>query len=182
MDETAIKRLNWGCGRRGSPGWINSDRGSGRGVDIVCDIRDGLPLDTDSIDYISSVHALQEIPHADLVAVLEELRRVLRTGGVLRLCLPDLEKGIAAYLRGDRDYFVVPDEHARSLGGKLITQLTWYGHTRTPFTADFVEELLHRAGFRRVDRCGFRITRSPYTGIVELDNRERESLFVEAVK
>ena len=63
MDETVIRRLNWGCGRRGEPGWINADRGSGRGVDIRCDIRDGLPLGADSIDYIGSVHALQEIPY-----------------------------------------------------------------------------------------------------------------------
>jgi predicted SAM-dependent methyltransferase len=182
MDETGIKRLNWGCGRRGVPGWINADRGNGRELDIRCDIRDGLPLDSESIDYIGSVHALQEIPYSDLVPVLQELRRVLKTGGVLRLCLPDLDKGIEAYLRKDRDFFVVPDERVRSLGGKFITQLTWYGHTRTPFTFDFIEELLLEAGFRRVDRCGFRATKSPYPGIVELDNRELESLFVEALK
>jgi SAM-dependent methyltransferase len=182
MDETSIKRLNWGCGRRGEPGWINADRVNGRGVEILCDIRDGLPLDAESVDYIASVHALQEIPYPELVPVLQELRRVLKIGGVLRLCLPDLEQGIEAYLRKDRDFFVVPDEHARSLGGKFITQLTWYGHTRTPFTFDFVEEVLKKAGFRRVDRCGFRMTRSPYPGIVELDDRAGESLFVEAVK
>jgi len=182
MNETAVKRLNWGCGSRGEPGWINADRRSGSGIDIRCDIRDGLPLAVESIDYISSVHALQEIPYPELVPVLQELRRVLKTGGVLRLCLPDVEKGIGAYLRKERDFFVVPDEHASSLGGKFITQLTWYGHTRTPFTFDFIKEVLLKAGFRRVDRCGFRTTRSPYPGIVELDNRERESLFVEAVK
>ncbi len=43
-------------------------------------------------------------------------------------------------------------------------------------------ELLLRAGFRRVARCAFRLTSSGYGDIVELDNRERESLFVEAVK
>jgi predicted SAM-dependent methyltransferase len=182
MEKTAIKRLNWGCGRRGMPGWINADRRTDGELDIRCDIRDGLPLDADSIEYIVSVHALQEIPYPDLVDVLKELRRVLRAGGVLRLCLPDMTKGIDAYLRKDRIFFAIPDEHARSLGGKLITQLMWYGHTRTPFTHDFIEELLLKAEFRRVDACSFRTTQSPYPGIVELDNREGESLFVEAVK
>lgn len=182
MDEAEVKRLNWGCGRRCTPGWINADRRTDIRAEICCDIRDGLPLAAESIDYIVSVHALQEIPYADLVPVLQELRRVLKVGGVLRLCLPDIEKGIAAFLRNDRDFFLVPDEHARSIGAKFITQLVWYGHTRTPFTRDLVEELLIKAGFRRVDRCSFQSTRSPYPGIVELDSREGESLFIEAVK
>ena len=69
-----------------------------------------------------------------------------------------------------------------TLSGKLIVQLTWYGSVRTPFTWEFARELLLRAGFRRVVRCAFRLTASAYAEIVELDNRERESLFVEAVK
>jgi len=42
----------------------------------------------------------------DYVPVLAELRRVLKPGGVLRLVLPDLLKGVDAYRRGDRDYFL----------------------------------------------------------------------------
>jgi hypothetical protein len=45
-----------------------------------------------------------------------------------------------------------------------------------------MEEQLYKAGFTRVDRCGYKETHSPYPGIVELDNREEESLFVEAIK
>ena len=48
------------------------------------------------------------------------------------------------------------------------------------FPPEFVEELLGRSGFAAVHHVGYRQTRSPYPGIVELDNRERESLFVEA--
>ncbi|MBA2265797.1 MAG: hypothetical protein H0W17_05315, partial [Chloroflexi bacterium] len=77
---------------------------------------------------------------------------------------------------------LVPDDDARSIGGKLAVQLTWYGYSRSLFTYDFVEELLYRAGFRRVDRAVYRETNSPFHGITELDNRERESLFAEAVK
>lgn len=177
-----LRRLNWGCGASGEPGWINSDQKEGPGIDLPCDIREGLPLPDESIDYIASIHALPEVPYPDLIPVLEELRRVLKTGGVLRLALPDLLKGVAAYRRGDREYFLVPDEDARSLGAKLVTQLVWYGYSRTLFTPDFIEEVLYSAGFREVRHCGFRETPSPFDGITELDNREGESLFVEAVK
>ena len=146
---TGIRRLNWGCGGHTLPGWINSDQKEGEGIDLSCDIAEGLPLETGSIDYAVSIHALPEVPYDRLVPVLAELRRVIKPGGILRLCLPDLIKGVRAYERGDRDYFLIPDEDARSLGAKLVTQLVWYGYSRTLFTADFVIELLGRAGFER---------------------------------
>jgi predicted SAM-dependent methyltransferase len=180
--QTGVRRLNWGCNTDTPEGWINSDMKEGPGIDISCDIRRGLPIDADSMDYIVSIHALPEVPYGDLLPVLRELRRVLKPGGVLRLALPDLDKGIRAYQNNERDYFLVPDEDARSIGAKFITQMIWYGYSRTLFNHDFIEELLRKAGFSRVDRCEFRRTRSGHAGIVELDNRERESLFVEAVK
>ncbi len=182
MAPGTIRRLNWGCGAEGEAGWINSDQKEGPGVDISCDIRDGLPLETDSIDYAVSIHALPEIPYPELVPALVELRRVLKPGGVLRLSLPDLDKAIAAYQRGDRSYFLIPDEEVSSMGGKMIVQLTWYGYSRSLFTTDFVEELLSKAGFGRVDRVAYQVTNSAIPGITELDNRERESLFVEGTK
>ena len=180
--EGGILRLKWGCGASGEPGWINADIKDGPGIQISCDIRDGLPLDEGSMDYVVSIHALPEVPYPDLVPTLQELRRVLKPGGVLRLALPDLLKGVEAYRRGDREYFLVPDEDARRLGAKLVLQLIWYGYSRTLFTAEFIEEQLEKAGFREVRHCGYRETKSGYPEIVELDNREPESLFVEAVK
>ena len=177
-----VRRLNWGCGEEPEPGWLNSDIKDSPGIDIVADVRAGLPLETDSIDYITSIHALPELPFPDLVPALTELRRVLKPGGVLRLALPDLERGIAAFQRGDREYFHVPDEDARSIGAKFVTQMTWYGYSHSLFVYDFVEELLERAGFAQITRCQYKQTASRWPDIADLDNRERESLFVEAVK
>ena len=182
MNDVPVRRLNWGCGSWGEPGWINSDIKEGPGVDISCDIRNGLPLESDSIDYVVSIHALPEAPYPDLISILQELRRVLKPNGVLRLSLPDLEKGIEAYLRQDRDYFLIPDEEVTSIGGKLIVQLIWYGYSRTLFTYDFIEEMLLKAEFKNVSRCSYKQTTSRFMDILELDNRERESLFVEAIK
>jgi len=183
MNSPAIKRLNWGCGGAGQPGWLNSDRREGPGIDFCCDIRSGgLPVPQDSLDYVVSIHALQEVPWDEIQSVLRELHRMLKPGGVLRLCLPDLSKGVAAYTRGDRAYFLIPDEAATSLGGKFILHMLWLGHSRLLFTPDFIEELLLKAGFRAVAHCQFQQTPSAHPGIVELDSREQESLFVEAVK
>ncbi len=181
MSAEAIHRLNWGCGEWVAPGWVNSDVKERAGV-IACDIRKGLPFETDRFDYAVSIHALPELAYGELVPALEELRRVVKPGGTLRLGLPDLERSVDAYRRGDRDYFLIPDEEMRTLGGKLAVHLMWYGYSRTVFVRDFSEELLLKAGFVLVHHVRYRETRSAYPEIVALDNREAESLFVEAVK
>jgi SAM-dependent methyltransferase len=128
------------------------------------------------------MHVLQDLPWLDIPRALGELHRVLRPAGVLRLGLPDLERALQAYQRGDRGYFYVPDDDAKSIGAKLVTQIIWYGSVRTPFVFDFIEELLQRAGFARTMRCEYRQTASGYPEIVQFDNRPRETLFVEAEK
>jgi SAM-dependent methyltransferase len=176
-----ITRLNWGCGSWVEPGWINSDLKEADGV-VVADIRRGLPFDSDSFDCVVSIHALPELEYSELLPALAELRRVLRPSGTLRLGLPDLEKSVDAYRRGDRSYFQVGDEEMQTLGGKLATQLVWYGYSRSLFVPEFVEELLFKAGFRHVDHVEYGETHSGDPMIVSLDNRRQESFFVEAVK
>ena len=178
----AVRRLNWGCGPKPQAGWLNADQRPAPGVDLCGGIRDGLPLPDESLEYIVSIHALQELPYLDVVPALQDLRRILQPGGVLRLSLPDLDRGIAAYQRNDPAYFYVPDEETRTISGKLIVQMTWYGASRTLFTFQFADELLRRAGFAAVRRCAFRGTGRRFPAIVARDDRERESLFVEAEK
>jgi predicted SAM-dependent methyltransferase len=180
--DPAPRRLNWGCGRRARPGWINSDIVSYPGVDMVRDIRHGLPIAEQSLDYIVSVHALVAIPYDDLVPVLKELKRTLRPGGVLRLVLPDFDKAIRAYLAGDKGYFLVGDDDEATISGKLVTQLLWYGTNRVFLNAEFTHDLLRRAGFGETRVCAFRETGSAFPEITALDNRERESFIVEAVR
>lgn len=177
-----VRRMNWGCGSYVDAGWYNSDLKSDPGIDLTADIRDGLPLDDATFDYVVSVHALPMISLPDLPVVLGELRRVLRPGGTLRLCLPDLDLAIAAYTRGDRGYFHVPDEDESTLSGKLITQLLWYGWSTTLFTYEWTSELLERAGFVDVGRRDFGRTATSHPGICDLDNRPDESFYVEATR
>lgn len=175
-----IRRLHWGCGSVTPSGWINVDVRAGAGIDIACDILAGIPLDDGCIDYIASQHALQDIKIHDQIKAIRELRRILKPGGVLRLGLPDLDRAIDAYKDGQADYFLVKDWD--TISGNFISHVLWHNYTHTPFTYEFAEELLRKAGFREVRRAAYRRTASRYPEIVELDGRERESFFVEAWK
>ena len=180
-DTGHARPLHWGCGNVTPSGWINSDIKEGPGIDISCDIlKDGLPLETDSVPYISTQHALQQLKVYDILAALRELHRVLAPNGVLRVCLPDFDKAIDAYCRGDQNYFRCWNWEV--ISGNFITQIMDYNYTATPLTYEFTEELLYRAGFDEVFRVTYRETRSGYAEIIDLDSRPDESFYVEAVK
>jgi predicted SAM-dependent methyltransferase len=178
--QRALARLNWGCGSHIAEGWINSDIKDSPGIDLVADIRQGLPLASESIDYVVSIHALPELSYPELPGVLAELHRVLKRGGVLRLGLPDLRRGIDAYLRGDAGYFKVDPELVQSHGGRFIVHMLWYGYSRSLFTVDFAQELLERSGYVDVCECRYGVSASGIEQITDLDNRPRESFFIEA--
>ena len=57
-------------------------------------------------------------------------------------------------------------------------------HLHWPLPGEQVgfSELLRKSGFARVEHCACRETASPHKEIIDLDNRENESLFVEAYK
>jgi len=177
-----VRRMNWGCGCDRHEGWLNTDRRMLRGVDVCADIRWGLPFPDASFEYIASNHALQMLAYGELIPALGELRRVLRPGGVLRMGLPDMDRAIDAYRAGDPGYFYVPDDDAATLGGKLSVQLTWYGSSQALFNFDYARELLEKAGFNDITRSSFRHSESGYAEVASIDNRERESFFVEATK
>jgi SAM-dependent methyltransferase len=181
LAEREVRRLHLGCGPVTPPDWINVDVVDRPGVDICGDVLDGLPLDDGSVDYISSQHVLQELELYDQERALRELRRVLKPGGVLRLCLPDFELAIAAYRRGDREYFGVWSWD--TVDGDFVEWMLWLrSYTRTLFTYPLAEELARKAGFSDVRRVAFRQTSSRFPDIVELDNRENESFYLEATK
>lgn len=114
------------------------------------------------------------------MAALTELRRVLKPDGVLRMSLPDLDLFIEAYRNRRHDPLLIWDWD--TLSGNFITHMLWYNTIHTPFTYEFAEELMQKAGFRQVRRVAYRETVSAHPAIVELDNRPDESFYIEAFK
>ena len=121
-----------------------------------------------------------EIP-TDLLTPLGAYLRLREAGPAF--LLESVERGrLGRYSFVGYGSRTVSFEEAETLGGKLNMQLTWYGGSRSLLTAPYAEELLLKAGFSAVHHASFRETGAPYPGITALDNRPKESFFIEAVK
>ena len=68
--------LDIGCGTNKKQGYIGIDRVKLPGVDVVCDIEEGLPFKDNTVDGIRVIQVLEHV--RDLIFVLEEFWRVCK--------------------------------------------------------------------------------------------------------
>lgn len=200
-------KVNLGCGLAVQPGWINIDgsfnallaslpgflipiayriSGANRYYSLVeysklieentfihFDLSKGIPLDNGCADFIYSSHFLEHLYYEDAKFLLSECKRVLKEDGVVRISIPDLEHAVKRYLNGEKhqtlqDYFFVEDRSNELSRHKYM------------YDFDMLRVLFRESGFDLVKRQSFREGEVP--DIECLDNREDESLFVEAKK
>ena len=80
-------RVNLGCGDKLIPGFVNVDLGRYPPVDIVSSL-EKLPYRDASVDLLVSNSVLEHIYNYQ--NVIQEVHRVLKPGGYLYLCVPNL--------------------------------------------------------------------------------------------
>ena len=72
----------------------------------------GLPFPDESIDYLYSLHFFEHLFKENAVRLLKEAFPALKQGGIIRICVPDLEKAIKLYQQGKKEdalaYFYSP--------------------------------------------------------------------------
>jgi predicted SAM-dependent methyltransferase len=69
--------------------WLNLDIEDHRGVDILADAAELIPLDTNSIDEVHCVHVLEHVTRDKYQSMIAEMHRVLKPGGALYVETPD---------------------------------------------------------------------------------------------
>ena len=85
-------KLQVGCSAvRGiyKEGWVNLDIKEHRGVDIIADASEHIPLDTNSVDEIHCIHVLEHLTRDKYNPMLREMCRVLKPGGIICIEVPD---------------------------------------------------------------------------------------------
>jgi len=93
-------RLHLGCGGTLLAGWINVDL-VGQPANIHWDLRHRLPIPDGSVDAVFHEHLLEHLPLPAALPLLRESRRLLRSGGILRVGVPDVERYIRDYVELD---------------------------------------------------------------------------------
>ena len=90
--------LNLGCGRRRHPGWTNADLVPDAGDVLRVDLRRPLPFADGTFTAVYASHVLEHLAPADAAGLIREIARVLVSGGIVRIVVPDLEGIVRAYL------------------------------------------------------------------------------------
>ena len=85
-----IKKLHLGCGTHCLPGWLNTDVKTSSTVAWL-DISRPFPFVDAVFDYVFTEHAIEHLPYADGLRMLQESCRVLRPGGRIRAVTPDFQ-------------------------------------------------------------------------------------------
>ena len=209
-------RVNLGCGPVMPKNWMNVDgsrrawlMAHGAGLDRLLvrlkllratafrpgivhhDLRRPLPWANDSVAAIYAGEVWEHLEYEDARRLTNECRRVLMTGGVLRLCVPDGVEFWQNYLTIFREEQALEPakrhverlrSHVRMYFDDICTRppgLKSFGHFHK-WQYDEVQlvDLCTRSGFKDVGRQAFGVSRIPDIGVLERSN----FLIVEGVK
>lgn len=87
-----MQKLNLGCGEEKKAGYVNVDWQASVSPDVVHDLnRVPNPFNDASFDLIEAFHVLEHLDRP--FAIMGELHRILKPGGVLHLKVPHFSRG-----------------------------------------------------------------------------------------
>lgn len=138
---------------------------------VFCDFGHELPFEPDSVDFIFCSHVLEHFFREDAARLVREMLRVLKPGGRVRICVPDLAHAVRLYQQGAQ---------REALQMFFTGERGRFDQHRYMYDYQLLAALLEEQGFGDIRNCGFREGLVP--DLDRLDNRPEETLFVEAAK
>jgi predicted SAM-dependent methyltransferase len=94
-----MKKLNLGCGQCYNPEWVNVDFIKTGDNVIVHNLKEGIPFMNNEFDVVYHSHLLEHFTTTDAKFFLKECFRVLKSDGILRIAVPDLEQIVMNYMK-----------------------------------------------------------------------------------
>jgi SAM-dependent methyltransferase len=75
-------------------------------ADLVCDVREGIPLPANCATFVFSEHFLEHLDYPKSAKLfVQECHRILKRNGMLVIGVPDSEQMVNAYVRRDKAFF-----------------------------------------------------------------------------
>lgn len=181
-----VKKLHIGCGDRDfGDDWIHIDGNRKSSHINYTSIEDLSQFKNNTIDLIYASHVLEYFSRGEVILVLNEWKRVLKEGGVLRLAVPDFYEMTKLYLDGrfPLESFLGP------LYGEIIMADKFIYH-KTVYDFNSLANILHDVGFSDIKRYDWRKTEhshfddcsQAYLPKMDKENGTLISLNLEAIK
>lgn len=173
-------KIQFGAGSNLLAGWQNYDQN--------VDIRSKLPFLDRSVNFIFAEHVVEHVTSHEAFKFFEECHRILLPGGVVRICVPGIDK---IFFGRNSKYDVLMEQmgfggasHRNSCRAVILG----HGH-QAMWSAELLYIALSTAGFSDVYGCQPRISR--YQELCDVDSHWKvvgeeindfETVIFEAVK
>ena len=177
-----LETLSVSNGQAGRWGRIGSDSGI-RFADAAVRI----PCADQSVEVVYSSHMIEHLDRSGAQAFLAEAKRVLQSGGIIRLAAPDLAQLVQGYLAtGDADDFVARThmglDRPVGMASRMKLALVGTRHHLWMYDGASLARLLADAGFAEIAIMPPGKTHIPNPGSLDLMERADESVYVEAFR
>jgi predicted SAM-dependent methyltransferase len=181
--------LNIGCGPFGHEGWVNVDLMNLTNVSFTYDTRRHLPFNDQTVERIRVEHFFEHIDKSfEAPVFLEECKRVMKEGAVMRIVVPDTEKFITAYCKNDKDLWrdlgydidKLPEGFDTKIG---ILNHIFRQHGEHKYGYDFesLKHILLAHRFRNITRQQYRQSIDDQLKD-DQENHSNHSLYVDCIK
>lgn len=175
-------KLHLGCGSKYIPGFTHIDIIKHDHIDYLTSIDDLSIFPDESASIIYNCHVLEHFHRSKVIRVINEWRRVLKPGGILRTAVPDFESLCELYTE-KRDLSLI-------IGPLVGRQNYLYNIHYNLFDYKSLKTLLEDANFKNVHRYDWRETghadiddfSQSYYPHMDKENGKLLSLNVEALK
>ena len=180
--------INVACGPQVLAEFVNLDLRHEDGTVVEWDSRRALPVGDGGARGIRAEQFVEHLEtREELPAFLADCHRALAPGGTLRIIVPDAERYLQAYCRGDLTGFwdlEVPNPFPDDLPTRMdvINHVfhQWHEH-RWAYDLETLAHRLNAAGFTRVERSAYLSSRDPKLG-QDRDVHAPYSIYVEAIR
>ena len=181
-------KLHLGCWHRNIPGFVNVDICDMEHINYKSNIDDLSMFPNNSASLIYSSHSFEYFNRQEAADVLKEWGRVLKSGGVLRMAVPDFDSLIKVYHQTEKIEKILGPLYGQMEIETLNRSEVIYH--KTVYNFDSLQKLLNDNGFKDIERYDWQDTihkdyddhSQAYFPHMDKENGILVSLNVEAVK